>query len=81
LTATEYRDYTTWGLYLEPSFSMTYSVKRVDFMLNLGYRKIGNTSGVIYMNKKNTSFQLSQNKAGAGLSLFDTRFLVRVRLF
>jgi outer membrane protease len=81
LTAAEYRDFTDWGLHLEPSFNVTYSVKRVDFMLNFAFRKIENTSGVIYMNKKNTEFKLSSNKAGAGLSMFDTSLLVKIRLF
>jgi len=81
LTETKYMDFTAWGLYLEPSFSASYSLKRVDFMLDLAFRKIGNTSGNIYISEKNNDYQLSPNKAGAGLSLFDTRFLVRIRLF
>jgi len=81
LTDTKYIDFTAWGLHIEPSFSAAYSVKRIDFTLNLTYKKIGNTSGNIYISEKNSDYQLSSNKAGAGLSLFDTRFLVKIRLF
>jgi len=81
LTDTKYMDFTTWGLYIEPSFSAAYSVKRTDFVLDFTYRRIGNTNGKTYITEKNNEPQLSSNKAGAGLSLFDTRFLIRIRLF
>jgi len=81
LTDTKYIDITAGGLYLEPSFNITYSVKKTDFMLNISYKKISNTSGSIYESVKNKDYQLSPNKAGAGLSLFDMSFTFRILLF
>ena len=74
-------DLTAGGLFLEPSFNITYSFKRTDFVLNISYQKINNTVGNTYESVKNNNYQLSQNKAGAGLSLFDMSFAVRFRLF
>jgi len=80
LTDTIFRDITKWGLFLEPSFNMSFVVSPVDFSLGFSYRHIGKTKGNSYGNVSDTGFSLSGNKAGAGLSVVDSRFLVSLRL-
>jgi len=79
LTDTVFRDITRLGLFLEPSFNVSLAVKYVEFSLAFTYRHIGRTKGESYGNEGNTGFYLSANKAGAGLSVFDSRFFVSIR--
>jgi outer membrane protease len=77
----EYHDFTSMGLFLEPACVISYSINRFEFSLVLSYRYIGRTSGNSY--KKNINdkdFKLIENKAGAGLSTFDTRLLFKINL-
>jgi len=46
----------------------------------LSYTYIGKTKGKSYINKNNTGFSLGDNKAGAGLSMWDYNLLVSFRL-
>jgi outer membrane protease len=77
----EYRDFSSYGLFLEPACAISYSVGRYEFSLVFSYRHIGRTSGNSH--KKNINdedFKLIENKAGAGLSTFDTRLLFKIHL-
>ncbi|MDR2942652.1 MAG: omptin family outer membrane protease [Treponema sp.] len=77
---TVFRDFTAWGLFFEPSLNMSFVVKPVEFSLVFSYRRIGKTRGESYTNANNAGFYLGKNKAGAGLSLFSSNFLVSIRL-
>jgi len=77
---TIFRDITQWGLLLEPSFNMSFVVNPIEFSFGLNYRHIGKTKGESYGNEGNTGFYVSPNKAGAGLSVFDSRFIISIRL-
>jgi outer membrane protease len=76
----EYRDFTSLGLFIEPLISVSYTVRRFEISLLFSYRYIGRTSGNSYKNENNSSFELSENKAGAGLSAFDTRLVFKLKL-
>jgi outer membrane protease len=73
-----FRDFT-WGLFLEPSFNMSFAVKPVELSFGLSYRHIGKTKGDSYTNEKNEGFYLGENKAGAGLSILDSRLIAGIR--
>ena len=75
-----FRDITQWGLFIEPSFNMSFVVKPVEFSFAFSYRHIGKTEGKSYGKESDKGFFLSPNKAGAGLSVVDSRFLVSLRL-
>jgi len=77
---TVFRDITGMGLFIEPSFNASFNIKRAELSLGFSYRYIGRTKGDSYTNKSNSGFYLGDNKAGAGLSMMDSRFLVRIRL-
>jgi outer membrane protease len=76
----EYRDFSSMGLIFEPACVISYSVRRFEFSLVFSYRYIGRTEGNSYKNEYNNGFELSPNRAGAALSVFDTRLLFKLRL-
>jgi outer membrane protease len=73
-----FNDFTYGKLYLEPALSLSYSIKQVELSLNCSYRYIAKTKGNSYINQNTNP---DKNKAGAGLSLWDTRLLVKINLF
>jgi len=75
-----FRDFTGLGLFLEPSFNMSFSVKPLELSLGINYRNIGKTRGESYINANNSGFNLDSHEAGAGLSMLDSRFIVSIRL-
>jgi len=75
-----FRDFTRWGLFIEPSIKMSFTVKQAELSLGVNYRHIGKTKGESYSNSNNAGYLLETNKAGAGLSMFDSRILVIIRL-
>jgi outer membrane protease len=77
---TVYRDYSFFGLYLEPAVSLSYKIRQFEISLDFAYRYIGRTSGLSYTNNNNLGFSLSANKAGAGLSLLETNLLFKINL-
>jgi outer membrane protease len=77
---TIFNDFTGLGLFIEPSFNISFVVKPVELSLGLNYRHIGKTKGESYINVNNSGFNLDSHKAGAGLSMLDSRFLVIIRL-
>jgi outer membrane protease len=78
--AVEYRDFSSLSFIIDPAFSISYSVSRFEISLVASYRYIGRTEGNSYKNESNTGFSLSENKAGAGFSAFDTRLLFKLHL-
>ena len=74
-------DYTRMGLFMEPAFSLSFTVRRIELLLEFSGLYIGSTRGETYYNRNNSEFRLSTTTtAGAGISLLDTRFLVRIHL-
>ncbi|MCL2243731.1 MAG: omptin family outer membrane protease [Treponema sp.] len=80
MTETTYRDLTAWGFYLEPGGNISVNMKYISFSFNLSYRFIGRTIGPSYRDKDNSGFFIQEGNAGAGLSLLDTRFLIKVHI-
>jgi outer membrane protease len=77
---TIFKDYTRLGLFLEPGLSISYSIQRVEFSLEAAYRHIGRTRGLTYISENDGAYYVAANKAGAGLSILDTRFIVKLRI-
>jgi len=74
----DYYDFTAWGLFLEPRGSFSFELEQIEFSLEAAYRYIGRTWGASYI--KIGEYGINNGNAGAGLSLFDMRFLVKLRL-
>ena len=77
---TVFKDFTGWGLFLEPGCNVSFRVDQFEFSLDFAFRYIGRTRGASYENEGGAGFYVSSSEAGANLSLLDTRFLVRLRL-
>jgi outer membrane protease len=77
---TIFRDFTGLGLFFEPSFNMSFVIRKAELTLGMNYRYIGKTKGESYIDEYNAGLKLDSHKAGAGLSMFDSRFLVSIRL-
>jgi outer membrane protease len=77
---TVYKDFTRFGLFLEPKGSFSFTLKNIDFLLDVSYRHISETTGESYMNGNKTFFIISPNKAGAGLSLWNFQFIIKLNL-
>jgi outer membrane protease len=73
---TTYFDYTSYGLFIEPAVCLSYSFKRIEHSFEFTRKFIGKTKGVIHKNVLNN---LLPNNAGAGLSLMDLRYLLKIR--
>jgi len=78
LTETVYKDFTSFGLFLEPKGSISLAVKYINFLLEASYRYISRTEGQSYSSQNNINYILSPNKAGAGLSVMDFQFIVKL---
>jgi len=75
-TKAKYNDNTRFGLYIEPKGNISFSFNSATISLEVAYRYIGKTRGETYSGKLDSRFvSLSTNKAGAGLSLLDTRLI------
>ena len=72
-----FKDYTGWGLFLEPKGNISIDLDNINFSLELAYRFIGRTRGPSF-NKSGSGNYVPGGEAGAGLSLLDTRFIIRV---
>jgi outer membrane protease len=79
LRNTIFRDFTGLGVFIEPSFNVSFIIKQMEFSLQFAYRHIGKSKGESYINQNDTGFYLGANKAGAGLSMLDSRFLAGIR--
>ena len=78
--STFYNDITSMGLFFEPKINFALNINRIAFSFDVAYRRIGNTKGESYK-KENKNYKVIDEEAGAGLSLLDTRFLVKINLF
>jgi len=74
-----FKDFTSLGLFLEPEVSISLDVKKIKFLLETSYRYISKTEGESYTGYNNSKvFTLSTNKAGAGLSVMDFQFIIKL---
>jgi outer membrane protease len=73
-----FKDFTYGDLFLEPALNLSYSLEYIDFSLNCSYRYIARTEGNSYINEDTVP---DKNKGGAGLSLWDTRLIVKFKLY
>ena len=79
-TKVVYNDYTRMGLFMEPAFSLSFTVRRIEILLEFSGLYIGSTRGETYSSENNGKLTLAPTTAGAGISLLDTRFLIRIHL-
>jgi outer membrane protease len=77
---TIFRDFTYYGLFFEPGGKVSYDYKNFNFSLEFFYRFIGSTKGDSFSNVKNSGYKITQNKAGAGLSVMDIQFTFKLAL-
>jgi len=74
-----YKDFTSFGFYLEPEANVSIFLKQFELSLNFAYKYIGRTEGETYIKENGeTLYYLAPTKAGAGLSIIDTHFLFSV---
>jgi len=82
VTGVTYYDYVNFGLFLEPRGSVSLKTNMFDFTFEFAYRCVISSQGETYYQNKNSEHAfLSPNDPGAGFSLFDVRFLARIRLY
>ena len=74
-----FMDFSGWGLLLEPAGSLSFTVEQIKFSLEFDYRYIGKTRGESYSRQSGGSFYPT-GAAGAGLSLADFRFVVKLQI-
>jgi outer membrane protease len=78
---TAFKDFTGFGLFLEPKGSFSIAVKYISFLLDVSYRYISGTEGESYKGSINSSlFSHTDNKAGAGLSLWNFQFIIKLTI-
>ena len=69
-----YYDYTGVGLFIEGGANISLKYKFMEFAFEFTYRYIGDTKGVTKLNE-NIGYLL--NNSGAGLSMMNTRFIIK----
>jgi len=75
----DYYDFTSWGLFLEPSANVSFTYEKIEFLFETSFRYIGRTIGESYTGINDSVFLNGQ--AGAGLSFLDSRLLVKFHIF
>jgi len=73
-TGNTYYDYTGFGLFLEGGGNFSFKWNFLVLSLELNYRYVSNTRGYTVINKAD---YYAPNESGAGLSLMDTRFIIK----
>ena len=76
-TNTTYLDFTRVSLYYEPAVCLSYSFKRIEHSLEFSWKRVAKTEGESYLGNDYSGYGLSPNKAGAGLSVMDLRYLIK----
>jgi outer membrane protease len=81
-TMDQYKDFMRWGLYLEPRGRFAFTANKwLSLSLEIAWKYIDGSRGEIYSKPYGSGYyEISANKAGAGLSLLDTCLLFKVRL-
>jgi outer membrane protease len=80
-TNTQYRDYMQGGLLIEAGAALAFSFNNwIALSLEFSWRYIGGTKGDTFLRAYGTGDYSQLGMAGAGLSVFDTGFFLRIRL-
>ncbi|MDR2953226.1 MAG: omptin family outer membrane protease [Treponema sp.] len=74
-----YIDYTGWGVFIEPAAKLIFAARGIEFSFEYAWRYISNTKGETLISDGGEFFSLN-SKAGAGLSLTESRTVVKIRL-
>jgi len=74
-----FKDFTYLGFFLEPKFNVSFNLKKFAFSLEASYRYISKTTGESYENIDGEGYKLSENKAGAGLSVMDCQLIFKYK--
>ncbi|MDR0583838.1 MAG: omptin family outer membrane protease [Treponema sp.] len=81
LAGKEFKDYTRWGLFLEPRARLAFNPgERLSLSLEFAYRYITGSRGEVYQRPLTGGEYSLGGEAGAGLSMMDTGFLVKIHL-
>ena len=72
-----FRDFSAWGLFIEPGARVSFSLNRIDFSLEFTYRYIGKTKGPAFQDYGNTGYFVRGGDAGAGFSAFNLRIIIK----
>jgi outer membrane protease len=81
LTKTQYSDRMTGGIMLEPGFRFSLNAgKRLGISCDMSWRYISGTRGPSYNKPIGGESYMQEGEAGAGLSMFNTALLLKVRL-
>jgi outer membrane protease len=79
-TQTVFRDYTRWGLFLEPGAKLAFSpIERFELALELAYRFITESRGETYQAPMGTENFTASGEGGTGLSLLDAGLKFKIR--
>jgi outer membrane protease len=73
-------DFSSGGIFIEPSVGIFYSIHKLDISFDFIYRFIGKTRGPSYLERNNSGFYSPNNYAGASLSLINCRLLFNIRI-
>jgi outer membrane protease len=79
LVMKEFRDYTRWGLFLEPRARLAFNPgERLSLSLDFAYRYITGSRGEVYQRPLTGGAYAHAGEAGTGLSMMDTGFMVKI---
>jgi len=78
----QYRDYTRWGIYLEPGIKFSWSAgKWLELSLECTWQYISGTKGITYKRSPiGTGYYFEAGQVGTGLWLLDTGFFIKINL-
>jgi outer membrane protease len=81
LTYTTYKDYTRFGLFIEPLGELAFTpVKWLEICMDISYRYIGETKGESYKKTAgDNDYLLEANQAGTSLSLIRSSLIAKIR--
>jgi len=79
--AVTFYDFTSFGLFIEPSIRASMPFGNFDILFELTYRFIGRTRGPAFREyATNIGVFVPSGEAGAALSLMNSRFIIRYRI-
>jgi len=74
----DYYDFTSWGLFLEPSGRISFNIEKIEFSFETVFRYIDRTRGESYTGLGDSIYR--NGEAGAALSFTDSRLIVKLSL-
>jgi outer membrane protease len=74
----KFNDYSRFGLFLKPGGRFSFSAQQIEFSLEAAWHFTGKTKGESYLDYGD--YAVGNGEAGAGLSFFDLRLLVKLRI-